>query len=844
MHLSRTRATTALLLASTAMLAAPAFAQDTPTSTSQTTPPAQTTADNDYSNDIIVTAQKREENLQNVPIAIQAFGTKKLDDLNIKDFKEYSQLLPQVTFSPSQGEGAPGKNVVNMRGVTSGGDGNHSGSLPTVGVYLDEQPVSTIGGNLDVHIYDVARIEALSGPQGTLYGASSEAGTLRIITNKPDTSGFYGRVDGEVNAVDHGGVGGKLEGMLNLPLSGSAALRLVGFYERDAGFIDNVHGTRDFIPPNTPSPVYDGHVDNSALVKNNANETDTWGGRAALKIDLDSNWTVTPTVIYQENRTHGMYAYDPSVGDLQVQHFYQDYGRDRFIQGALTIEGKLGNWDLTYAGAYLDNKDFSSSDYTDYAESYDLAYAGSGGIANYAYFHFQDANGNAIDPRQRVVGTDHFKKLSQEFRVASPSTDRFRVVAGLFYQRQSNLIHQDYQVPNLAPEYSVTGHPGTLWLTQQYRVDRDYAMFGEASYDILPNLTLTAGGRAFIYDNSLIGFFGFGADSASGSNTGENRCFGADGLPIVGYNPGDPNSTTGPLPPAVAGGPCTNLAQFVNGSLEPIKTSGQGFTHRLNLTWKATPDVLLYATWSRGFRPGGINRRSDVPPYAADYLTNYEIGWKTTFLNGRAHFNGAIYQENWKSFQFSYLGPNSLTIVVNGPNARVRGVEMDANYNDGHLSFTASGAYNTSRTFENLCKYPDPSFTCTLPSNGNPNSVTAPAGISLPITPKLKFNTTTRYTVPVGNAKAYGQFVFTHQSSAASDIRLAEEATLGRLKPYNTGDITFGMEWSKFSVELFASNVWDERAQLGRFVECGSCTRTYIVTNTPRTLGARFGAKF
>jgi outer membrane receptor protein involved in Fe transport len=847
MHFSCTRTTVALLLASTAVLAMPAFAQETPPASDQ-----KATADTDYSNDIVVTAQKRSENLQDVPIAIQAFGTQKLDDLNITDFKEYSTLLPQVTFSPSQGEGAPGKNVVNMRGVTSGGDGNHSGSLPTVGVYLDEQPVSTIGGNLDVHIYDIARIEALSGPQGTLYGASSEAGTLRIITNKPDTSGFYGRMDAEVNSVDHGGVGGKIEGMLNMPLSSSAALRVVGFYERDAGYIDNVEGTRTFVTPvldGAGNPVTDPSgaietkpgitVNNAALVKKNYNDTETWGGRAALKVDLDSNWTVTPSVIYQENRTHGMYAYDPSVGDLQVQHFYPEYGRDRFIQAALTIEGKLGNWDITYAGAYLDNKDLSVTDYTDYAEAYDAYYAsaGLGGIAGYQ--HFVDSSGNTIDPRQTVIGTDHFKKLSQEFRVASPSTDRFRVVAGAFYQHQSNLIHQDYEVPGLAPDVSVTGHPGTLWLTQQYRVDRDYAMFGEASYDILPNLTLTAGGRAFIYDNSLIGFFGFGAGNPGGSDTGENRCIATDGLPITGYGNVPASATGVPLPPAVAGGPCTDLARYVNGvGLEPIEASGQGFTHRLNLTWKATPDVMLYATWSRGFRPGGINRRSDVAAYEPDYLTNYEIGWKTTFLGGRAHFNGAIYQENWKNFQFSYLGPNSLTIVVNGPDARIRGAEMDANYNDGHLALTASGAYNTSKTLENLCQTPDPTFTCAS------SEITAPAGTPLPITPKLKFNVTGRYTVPLGGAKAYAQVVLAHQSSAASDIRLAEAALLGRLKPYNTADLSLGATWATFSLEVFAQNIWDERAQLGRFVECGSCTRSYIITNTPRTIGLRGGFKF
>ncbi|MFM6830786.1 MAG: TonB-dependent receptor plug domain-containing protein, partial [Novosphingobium sp.] len=197
MRLNKARFSRLLLLAGTA-ISFPAIAQE-----------AQTDAADADPNIIIVTAQKRSENLQNVPISIQALGTQKLEQLGVASFTDYAQQLPSVTFQALGG--TPGTNVVYMRGVASGGDGNHSGSLPSVGVYLDEQPVTTIGGTLDVHIYDVARIESLAGPQGTLYGASSQAGTIRIITNKPDTTGSYGGADFEVNSVSHGGIGGKGE---------------------------------------------------------------------------------------------------------------------------------------------------------------------------------------------------------------------------------------------------------------------------------------------------------------------------------------------------------------------------------------------------------------------------------------------------------------------------------------------------------------------------------------------------------------------------------------------------------------------------------------------------------
>jgi len=830
----RRRTLTLGLLLSSAM-AVPAFAQ-------AAADQAQTTAnDAPPQDDIIVTAQKRDENIQDVPISIQAIGTRRLDQLNVTSFADYSKLLPSVAFQSSQ----PGVTTVYMRGVASGGDGNHSGSLPSVGVYLDEQPVTTIGGTPDIHIYDVARIESLAGPQGTLYGASSEAGTIRIITNKPDTTGFYGRIDGEANTVKSGGQGGRLEGMLNLPLSARAALRVVGFYQHDAGYIDNVPGTRSFIGGIT--------VNNAAYVEKDYNDADIWGGRAALKIDLDDNWTVTPTVLYQEQRNHGSFGYDPKVGDLQVQHFYPEYRRDRFAQAALTIEGKIGNWDVTYAGAYFDRRDTQSSDYTDYAEAYDSLYSSVGGIAG--YFYFQNNAGQTIDPRQRILATDHFKKTSQEIRVASPQDARFRLVAGAFYQRQSNLIHQDYQVPGLADALSVNGHPGTLWLTQQHRVDKDYAVFGEASFDLLPRVTLTAGGRAYIFDNSLIGFFGFGRNpngppynAAGSSRTGVAGCYTTTGQSLRD-NPG------GTLFPAlVAGGPCTNLAQYASGTLTPREIDGQGATYRFNLTWKPTDHLLFYGTWSKGFRPGGINRRATVAPYAPDFLVNYEAGWKTTLFDGKLRWNGAVYQQNWDAFQFSFLGLNSFTEIHNGPDARIRGAESDIALNLGALSLTASGSYTDARIKRNLCAQDDATFTCA--DTGNGNFVAAPAGTRLPITPRFKVSANARYTVPIGSAKAYVQALVNHQSSAASDIRtqvvetgtgaLVNPAALqGRLSAFSTANFAIGGDFARFTLEAFIENAFDERAQLSRLQECGSCyQRPYIVTNTPRTIGIRAGAKF
>ena len=871
MSIRSRRAAIAVLLTTSAMLAVPARAQDAPSTV------GDVAADDNDPADIIVTAQKRSESLQNVPISIQALGTKKLDELNISDFKGYAQQLPSVSFQALGG--TPGTNVIYMRGVASGGDGNHSGSLPSVGVYLDEQPVTTIGGNLDIHIYDIARIESLSGPQGTLYGASSEAGTIRIITNRPSSAGFEGRVDGEVNTVAHGGIGGKLEGMINAPLGSSAALRVTGFYQHDAGYIDNVPGRRTFCGGSNfdanGNCIKDGiTVSNAAFVKDDYNDTESWGARAALRVDLDDNWTVTPSVIYQDTRSHGSYGFDAKLGDLKVQHFFPEFRNDRFVQAALTIEGKLGNWDVTYAGAYLDRKALSSSDYTDYAEAYDSLYQSVGGLAY--YFAYQDAAGNTIDPRQKVIGTDHFKKISQELRVASPSTDRLRVVAGAFFQEQSNDIHQDYQVAGLAPNLSVNGFPGTLWLTQQHRIDKDYAMFGELSYDLADTVTVTAGARAFLFNNSLIGFFGFGRNpgnnftdsppnGAYSSKTGVIQCFTTSGVRLKTVAGGPATLAA----PAVAGSPCTNLGVFIAGQgIQPVEASGDGLTYRFNLTWKPQPGLMLYATASKGYRPGGINRRADVAPYQADFLQNYELGFKTSPVQG-LRFNGAIYQQDWKKFQFSYLGANSFTEIHNGPNARIRGAEVDLGYASGGMTLNLGGSYTDAKTLQNLCAYDDASFACTAPgSTGQVNYISSAKGTRLPITPRWKLTGTMRYKFEAGSVKPYVQANAAYQSAAASDVRgkvflsplrdpndpaqvadpanfYSPAATLGGLPGFGTINLALGADLNAFNIELYVQNVLDERGQVSRFQQCGVCfQRPYAVPVNPRTIGLRLGAKF
>lgn len=752
---------------------------------------AQETTQGDVLESIVVTAQKRQENLQDVPLSIQALSTETLEELRVSDFDDYVRFLPSVSYQTL----GPGFAQVYMRGVASGGDGNHSGSLPSVGIYLDEQPITTIQGALDVHLYDIARVESLAGPQGTLYGASSQAGTLRIITNKPDAGKFLAGYDLEGSTMS-GGTGGYLaEGFANVPLGEKAAIRLVGWARQDPGYIDNVRGTRTF-------PVSGIVADNAAEAESNYNDVETMGARAALKIDLSDTWSITPQLMSQEQKANGFFAFDPRVGDLKLTHAYPERSKDRWTQAALTVEGKRARLDMVYAGSYLKRDVDTRQDYSDYSYWYDYC-------CQYGEFMYDD-DGVLVDPSQFITGKDKYRRYTHELRFSTDPANRVRFVGGLFVQKQEHGITQRYQVNDLTGAFEVRGWSDTLWLTQQQRVDEDRALFGEVSFDITDKLTATGGLRYFETENSLEGFFGFGAGFGA---TGEAQCFD---------------------PAPYRGAPCRNLDKTV----EEDDT-----IHKLNLSYQLTEDAMVYATWARGFRPGGINRRGTLPPYLADFLTSYEVGWKSTWAGNRLRFNGSAYSQEWEDFQFSILGPNGLTEIKNANQARINGIDVDVTWvaTQG-LTFTGGAAFTDAELTENYCGFTD--------DDGNPISVCdaplAPDGTQLPVTPKLKGNLTGRYEFELASFDAHLQVSAIYVGKRWADLRLVEREILGRLDSYTTLDVSAGMGTGAYSFELFVDNVADERGELTRFTQCAeaTCQQPYIVPVRPRTFGLRFGQKF
>ncbi|MDP3677096.1 MAG: TonB-dependent receptor [Novosphingobium sp.] len=788
------------LLLATTMLAAPqaAFAQDAPQG-----------AEAESLGEIIVTANRREENLQDVPISIVALGAAKLENSQVASFDDYAKLLPSVSFQSL----GPSQSQIFFRGVSSGGDGLHIGPLPTSSLYVDEIPVTTIAGTVDFHVYDIARVEALAGPQGTLFGASSLSGTLRIITNQPRLGTFEGSIDVEGNKFGDGDYGGQIEAMVNLPISDRMALRVVGFYTKAGGYIDNIAGTRTFTLDDAaidPAGLTNLTVNNNALVEEDYNDVETYGGRAALKIDLDDTWTATPQIIYQRQVSHGGFLFDPRKGDLKVTDYLPSRNEDRWYQAALTIQGQISDWDVTYAGGYFERKTDNLADYSYYSVAYDT----------YGYYatYYPLANGQFIDPTQNSILGDKYTKLTNELRVSSPAENRFRLTAGLFMQRQTDAIRADYEIqgvsqvperefpPNWLLPFDVAGGD-SVFHSRIKRIDRDYAMFAQSEFDLTPTITVIGGLRGFIAKNTIFGFSG----------------------------------TTGSLNPAT----CLPSTRIDVGCANVNKKQVEsGVIWKGGVRWKPSDDLMLYSTVSRGYRPGGNNRRAGVLPFVSDTLDNYEIGTKVRF--GAVTFNGAAFYEKWKDLQFGLVpvGQNGVTNTYNAGDARIYGVEGDLNARFGGLTLGAAGTYVDAELTTDFCQVDNVTRNIVCVPGEPP---AAAKGTRLPVQSRFKGNAYARYEFPVGSATGHVQGTVFHQGGTRSFLTDADFDAVGATRGFTTFDFAAGLKWDNWRLEAYIQNAFDKRGALTLNTACatqicGDFARVYPVK--PQLFGVRAGVDF
>ena len=757
--------------------------------------------------EIVVTAQKRQENLQDVPVSVQVLGNQQLQDLNLKSFEDYIQFLPTVSFTYA----GPGFGEIYMRGIASGGS-VHSGSMPSVGVYLDEQPITTISQILDVHIYDIARIETLAGPQGTLFGQGSQAGTLRIITNKPNTNEFEAGYDVSVNSVDGGDMGYGVEGFVNLPLSDKMAVRLVGWSIQDAGYIDNVAKCITYAASGIERCNTDPYPGEPvAKVEDNFNDASSTGARALLKVDLNDNWTITPGIMYQKTDTNGSWAHDPEdEGDLKIARFYEDSTREDWYQATVTLEGQIGDMDLVYAGAYLDRNMESLYDYSGYSEYLEELYTYYG-YDCYVY----DSAGACLDPSQYVSGDEQFTRASNEIRLQSNQSNRLRWIAGFFTQQQLHNFDLQWRIPAMEPQNSVIPGGDTTWQTYQVRKDRDNALFGEITYDFTEKLSATAGVRFFDYENSLYGFNGFLSHC-----TGD---YDADGNFVEDRVNGTPQF------------PC-----FDTRILDDAAT-GDGQSYKFNLNYTINDDLMVYATYSEGFRAGGVNRARvpGVPKYEPDWVYNWEAGWKSTWMDGRLRFNGAVYLEDWDNVQLSFLDftVSNLTIIRNVGKAQTIGTEFDLTYAaTDDLTVSLAASYNSAELQEAFYRDSDDQAAGLDPR--------APKGTPMPYVPKFQYTAIGRYHFDVASLPSYAQLAVAYTGARWNDLDTTNSRR-AEMDAYTIVNGAIGIDKESWTVELFGSNLTDERAQ-NQIVDPGydSALDSKTYTNRPRTFGIRFSQRF
>ena len=552
-----------------------------------------------------------------------------------------------------------------------------------------------------------------------------------------------------------------------------------------------------------------------------------------------------------------------AIGDLKVTHFGPENTQDSFTQSALTVEGKVSDFDIVYAGAWMVRNAHSIADYADYSYFYDKYY-GSGA--------FWVGNGGkpTVEPQEFVLQKNHYTKWSNELRVSTPQQLPVKGTVGIFAQRQVHEIWQDYVMPGLGGNpytYNPQGlaksltmptlDNNTIWLTDEERVDRDSAAFAQVTWDITSALSLTGGMRFYKYDNSLQGFYGYSANyqTLTGYHSGMKICGPPGGPPNIAYQP-------------FHFGPCTDLNQAV---------SANGHTELGRVTYKFDPDHLLYATYSTGFRPGGVNRVFDnaigalFPPYQSDQLKNYEIGWKTQWLNERLRWNGAVFLEDWNNFQFSYLGPNSVTVVQNAASARSKGIETNFEWAAGSgWLFSGSATYLDAKLTQNFCGATLPNSTqlttnCPNQINGTFTSPLtfadgtrtigplAPSGTRLPGVPRLKANLIGRYSFPLGDWNGYGQAAVVYQDASVPLLFPVfyqpgqnGQQHLTELPPYTLVNLATGLERNGMQLTFRVENVFDNRGELTQFAACTptSCNQRYIIPTQPRTFWLQFGQKF
>ena len=809
--------------------------------------------------EVVVTARKKTESLQDVPISVSALRESDLEDKGINVFEDYLLQLPSVTA----GGAGPGTSTIYIRGLASTTPNlttaGVAGLAPNVSFYLDEQPLAQPGRNLDVYAADMARIEVLAGPQGTLFGASSQAGVVRMITNKPVIGEASANVEVEARYMPGAETGDKVELVANMPLGDSAAARFVAYRDKKGGYIDQVAGSinasqsarfraagtvRDNgLPVNSSRGGFQAGADLSgvtlgnavAIVKDDANTLTYQGFRASLAHEINENWDALATVAQQTIDADGVFFVDPNLGDLEIQRYTEDVIEDEFDNMSLTLEGSIGDLEVVYAGAYTDRTSDQMVDYTDYlfVGQYLPYYICDYYVTYTTYAPGNVPTGTCGAPNLLVDSTTNLEVTSHEFRINADLNDTTSVTAGVFASdtelTELNLFTYPGSVGNditYAANYaltdtSVTGvinnaSPGwfsagpysepVIFFNDIKRTDKQMGVFGEVSYALSDTSELSVGAR----------WYDIEVDFEGSANSSFYNGFGNPDTQQFGSN---------------------LSAQYAPGNANGYPDTAQtdGVIGKVTYSWNKSEDTMLYVTMSEGFRPGLLNRPvgssspdgsySVKPSIESDEITNYEFGWKAVLQDGALRFNGSVFMVDVSGLQSTIFDPSIVNLFFsdNAADAEIRGVEGDIlYYTDSGLIL--SGAFSILHT--EITKSLVPTADVVV-------------GSHLAFAPGFQANFSARkeWGTSMGNT-GHWQAQFNHSRASDSDIMEPNRATQAS---YFLANIRAGVSNDSWTAEMYIDNVFDERAEISNtFV----FDRQRVAVIRPLNVGFRYKVKF
>jgi iron complex outermembrane receptor protein len=757
--------------------------------------------------EITVTAEKRASTVQDTPISITAVSGADLAERGIVDFATLAGQTPGISMR----QNGPGQTEFEMRGMTSSG-----GNSPTVGFYLDDVPMTSPAQAqngkvvIDPSLYDLNRAEMLRGPQGTLYGAGSMGGTVKLITNQPDTQAFHASGAATTSETAGGGFNYTVNGMLNLPLiDDRLALRLVGTDSHTSGWIDRIV-LSDF-PLSDPTGFVRGNVLGAHVQADysQSNAEHLSGGRATLLWKVTDDFTLTPTVFYQRITQDGPSAFDSVPGTMahyQPFDIAEPYS-DRFTLGALTANYHASGFDLTSVTARWTR---ISTQTQDTSESFENPYTCITIAPDCGQLPFYGPNGVGSGP---VVGTetDPSSQFSEELRIASTGDGPLRGVAGIFYSDFKSQWQLNTQSPNNLSyvdfsNFTTPAATTTVWGLNEPANIRQWAVFGEGTWAITPAFKATAGLRWFSYTSDL------------------SMYFAGWGSPLGGATP----STT------------------------DVTQSSTGVDPKFNLTYEFSSDLMVYATAAKGFRPGGGNQPlPNFPPpnapanfgytvwpktYNSDSLWSYEVGEKSRFLDRHLTVNAGVYYEDWTQIQLEEL-PFGYPLFDNAGNAKIYGGELEVQaLIGGGFTLSASSAY-THATLD-----PGPHYTIVL--QGQP--VGDPAASVVPDVPKYTANVGLDYIHALDDRLslvAHADYTYTGQRY---DLVAINQGQMWSLPGYGLANLRLGVKSvSDWNVSLFCTKLANNHPALENMTALNLANPDFnrLLTSQPRTIGLDFGFK-